>query len=227
MFGLKIIVHGSRVGAQRSLLPFRALTLCRCALTRTAYLIALMARAIEERFAYTGALRRILMRLVAGRFGGRPSTSASDVHSLHTGHTIPCVAYLLVVVATSEHSATWLLALRDWIYTAVSWFLREPGERCLPAWTVSNNIGRAGTVFRFQCLHVALFLAMMLATIELPTADVTTFEGSSPALGHRFRIGRFVLFAALPFFSAIVAKNVFFNLPTVTPSRNPSVTDTT
>lgn len=170
-------------------------TLCSFRFSRTAAFATFMTSAIEGDTTCSHALRLFLNTLVADCGERRLSTATRDWNCLRTWQTIARVANLLARVATRQWLEAWLVATRDAILAAGTYFVGHILKRCLATPAVRDQIRRARAVSRLRSLDMAGLLALVLAAVEVAITYVSAFEKPNPFLQNL--LARFVLVKTL------------------------------
>jgi hypothetical protein len=112
---------------------------------------------------------------------------------------------LFALMSTRKLLHTWLLAVRDGIFTRSASIWRVLRESGLAAWAVCHNVRRARAVARVGVLRMARLLAVVDATVKGSITRVDTSEHASPFLDNILTILSGMLFVTCDFIAAVSA----------------------
>ena len=136
------------------------------------------------------------------------------------------MACLLTGVTAGQFFQASLATIGDRVCARLPWCAQQTRERSLPTGATRDSVGRSRAMGCLQILDVAVFLAPMLATVELPLAAMVAPEGPVPTFDCPLVVTYGGL-GTLSLFSSIAADEAGLNLATVAASFDPDPTRAT
>ena len=125
------------------------------------------------------------------------------------------MADLLAWMTAWQSLPAWLCAARNVVLTRLSCCIRNLLERRLSTWAVCDNVWRSRAMRSLLLLRMALLLALVDSAVEFALTEIATLEHSCPAFHDRFFTFNGVHPVAFLLVTAICAKQLFLQLPTV------------
>lgn len=126
------------------------------------------------------------------------------------------MADLLTLMTAGQHLAAGANAARNWVLARLSGLVRDLFKRCLSARTMRNDVRRSRAVRCLQLLRVAFRLTFVNPAVEVSLTMIATLKHAHPSLNDRLALSSCMRQVALLFFCAVGAKQLLFDLSTIT-----------